>query len=202
MVTGYLSRHPWNNLGGQENFWALPDQFAMEITHLIPLARWMAQNFSPGNRQWYERLLSAAFLGLIKAGKDFKPTKGANFKTYATIRMRGAILDCCRYEIDHMSRHYRRLVKNGLMPNVKLLGNEFLQPLADAGKSLAMVDVKDEVDVILSRCPEELRRILIAVYLEQGNQTEVAASMGISKRVLARTIIRGISRVREIQNIQ
>ena len=174
----------------------------MEITHLIPLARWMAQKFSPGNRQWYERLLSAAFLGLVKAGKDFKPAKGANFKTYATIRMRGAILDCCRYEIDHMLRHYRRLVKNGLMPNVRLLGNEFLQPLADAGESLAMVDMKDEVDVILNRCPEKLRKILIAVFLEQRNQTDVAASMGISKRALAHTIIRGISRVREMQNIQ
>jgi len=40
-----------------------------------------------------EDLVSAGTIGLIKAAHDFDPTKDAEFKTYAFIRIRGAIID-------------------------------------------------------------------------------------------------------------
>lgn len=40
-----------------------------------------------------EDLIQAGMLGLLMAGKHFSPDKGANFATYAGIRIRGAILD-------------------------------------------------------------------------------------------------------------
>jgi RNA polymerase sigma factor FliA len=41
----------------------------------------------------YEDLVSAGTLGLIKAARDYDPSHQADFKTYAYIRTRGAILD-------------------------------------------------------------------------------------------------------------
>lgn len=38
-------------------------------------------------------LIQAGMLGLLDAGKHYSPTKGANFETYAGIRIRGAMLD-------------------------------------------------------------------------------------------------------------
>lgn len=40
-----------------------------------------------------EDLIQAGMLGLLMAGKNYSPDKGANFTTYAGIRIRGAILD-------------------------------------------------------------------------------------------------------------
>jgi len=41
----------------------------------------------------YEDLVSAGTLGLVKAARDYDPSFQAEFKTYAYIRIRGAILD-------------------------------------------------------------------------------------------------------------
>ena len=41
-------------------------------------------------------LIQAGMIGLLNAAKNFTPTKGANFETYAGIRIRGAMLDEAR----------------------------------------------------------------------------------------------------------
>lgn len=40
-----------------------------------------------------EDLISAGTVGLIKAARDYNPSRKADFKTYAYIRIRGAVLD-------------------------------------------------------------------------------------------------------------
>jgi RNA polymerase sigma factor for flagellar operon FliA len=40
-----------------------------------------------------EDLVSAGSIGLVKAARDFDPTKNAEFKTYAYIRVKGAVID-------------------------------------------------------------------------------------------------------------
>ena len=41
----------------------------------------------------HEDLISAGAIGLVKAARDFDPTRDAEFKTYAYIRIRGAVID-------------------------------------------------------------------------------------------------------------
>ncbi len=41
----------------------------------------------------YEDLVSAGTIGLVKAARDYDPSYGAEFKTYAYTRIKGAILD-------------------------------------------------------------------------------------------------------------
>ena len=41
----------------------------------------------------FEDMVSAGVLGLVRAARDFDPSQGAEFKTYAYIRIKGAILD-------------------------------------------------------------------------------------------------------------
>jgi RNA polymerase sigma factor FliA len=41
-------------------------------------------------------LIQAGMMGLLNAARNFVPTKGENFETYACIRIRGAMLDEAR----------------------------------------------------------------------------------------------------------
>jgi RNA polymerase sigma factor for flagellar operon FliA len=41
----------------------------------------------------FEDMVSAGTVGLVKAARDFDPSHGAEFKTYAYIRIKGAVLD-------------------------------------------------------------------------------------------------------------
>lgn len=41
----------------------------------------------------FEDMVSAGTVGLVRAARDFDPSKGVEFKTYAYIRIKGAILD-------------------------------------------------------------------------------------------------------------
>ena len=41
----------------------------------------------------FEDMVSAGVVGLVRADRDFDPSQGAEFKTYAYIRIKGAILD-------------------------------------------------------------------------------------------------------------
>lgn len=41
----------------------------------------------------FEDMLQAGMLGLLEAIQQYKPSQGANFATYATIRIRGAMID-------------------------------------------------------------------------------------------------------------
>ncbi|MDP2735363.1 MAG: sigma-70 family RNA polymerase sigma factor, partial [bacterium] len=50
---------------------------------------------------------SAAAIGLIHAARQFKPSLGVQFKTYAKLRIQGAILDEVR-KMDWMSRRQRQ----------------------------------------------------------------------------------------------
>jgi len=66
-----------------------------QIIQFLPMVRKIVQRVvtylkSPLS---YEDLVSAGTVGLVKAAHDYDPSSQASFKTYAYIRIRGAILD-------------------------------------------------------------------------------------------------------------
>lgn len=78
--------------------YAAQNREAMEekwILDHLPLVRHIVNKIA-GNltrREDFDDLLSAGMLGLVKAARSFDPTREAEFKTYAYIRVRGAVLD-------------------------------------------------------------------------------------------------------------
>lgn len=44
----------------------------------------------------FEEYASAGYLGLVEAAERFDPTRGASFKTFAFLRIRGAVIDSIR----------------------------------------------------------------------------------------------------------
>ncbi|EYE88811.1 RNA polymerase sigma factor [Fervidicella metallireducens AeB] len=65
------------------------------IIKYIPYVKYIASRLTAGKPPGieYEDLISYGVLGLIDAINKFDPTKGIKFETYATLRIRGAIID-------------------------------------------------------------------------------------------------------------
>ncbi|MCW1930248.1 MAG: sigma-70 family RNA polymerase sigma factor [Candidatus Kerfeldbacteria bacterium] len=58
-----------------------------------------------------EDLISAGYVGLVEAAERYRPEHGSNFATFATWRIRGAMIDLVRTE-DHLSRGERQFLKD------------------------------------------------------------------------------------------
>lgn len=66
-----------------------------QITQFIPMVHKIVQKVAVYLKPplSYEDLVSVGTIGLVKAARDYDPSHRAEFKTYAYIRIRGAILD-------------------------------------------------------------------------------------------------------------
>ena len=71
------------------------DQIIQLLPMVARIARRMAQYLKPPLS--LEDLVSAGTVGLIKAARNYDPSQQAEFKTYAFIRIKGAILDELRH---------------------------------------------------------------------------------------------------------
>jgi RNA polymerase sigma factor for flagellar operon FliA len=87
-----------------------------------------------------EDLISAGTIGLVKAARDYDPSKDAEFKTYAYIRVRGAVIDELRqwsFTPPSLSRQYeqaqnlaaRFLEEKGTPPTDEELAEQMEIPL-------------------------------------------------------------------------
>jgi RNA polymerase sigma factor (sigma-70 family) len=92
-----------------------------EIIACIPQATIIARqlvSYNPTKRQMHlEDYISAGLEGLVKARDSFKDGKNS-FKTYATYRIKGEILDYIR-ENDHVKRHTRARIKDGSIEDIE-----------------------------------------------------------------------------------
>ena len=56
-----------------------------------------------------EDFTSAAYLGLVEAAKRYDPSQGTSLETYSYMRVRGAILDVVRREVEHSGLSFKSL---------------------------------------------------------------------------------------------
>src|SRR6185295_17038873 len=84
------------------------DRDALIEAHL-PQVKFMAMRLAAKLPPWVELndLIGAGVLGLLDAVDKYDATKGVMFKTYAEMRVRGAILDSLR-DLDWAPRSMRR----------------------------------------------------------------------------------------------
>jgi len=82
------------------------------VTDHMRQARQIARGLFAKGPAWVEAdaLLSAAYLGLVQAARDFDPAQGYRFWSFAVHRVRGAAQDEMRRS-DHLPREDRRRVR-------------------------------------------------------------------------------------------
>ncbi len=137
-----------------ERYWGNPDSenaMASLIEAWIPLVRTVLERFAvriPPEVQT-EDLFQSAILGLYSAIERFNPEREANFRTYASHRINGAILDELR-RADHLTRSDRKLLKKvqSMIEKVQDSDGRFPDE-AEIGR--AMGKTANEIGLLLGR---------------------------------------------------
>jgi len=75
----------------------------------------------------FEDLVSAGTIGLVKAARDYDPSHQAEFKTYAYIRIRGAILDELR-SWSFVPENVKKQIQKTLRTSAEITGQTGIMP--------------------------------------------------------------------------
>ena len=154
------------------------------IERYLPLARALARRIRLINTPLADDddLASAAVLGLIDAVDRFEPGRGVPFEAYASLRIRGAI-------IDELRRTGERSRSNGddqprILSLDGLVEEEWMAFLATDDGVVARFDADDlrrRVEGALGSLPPRQREVLARYYAESMTLREAGARMGISE---------------------
>ena len=101
------------------------------IMRYVPLVHFVLHRLglSPAIGPDYEDLASQGLLGLIDAVDRYDPAHGTQFSTYATLRVRGQVLDQLR-AFDWLSRSARRRTRE-VQNAISVLWGQFQRPPTD-----------------------------------------------------------------------
>lgn len=116
-------------------------------------------------------LVSAGYLGLMHAARGFDGSKGAGFRTYASIRIQGAMRDYIRDENGGRSKHYTPPVQ---------LEPEHLEEWGaspDFDREIQLREARARLAHVLN--PREAA-VMQDLYLREHSIVEVARRFGIS----------------------
>jgi RNA polymerase sigma factor FliA len=89
---------------------------------------------------YYDEFISAGYLGLVEAAGRFDSKNGADFKTYAYLRIRGAVIDSIRATSELQGRAYKcaRAVRASIdLREVEFTYRDSLPESADKKRRLA-----------------------------------------------------------------
>lgn len=124
-------------------------------------------NIYLGQNVEYEDLISYGIFGLIDAIDKFDISKGVKFETYASLRIRGAILDSIR-KLDWVPRSLRQKHKQ--------IEKTYMELEMELGRSATDEELADKLGVSTKEIQELFKKInlisLISLeeYVEQNNE--------------------------------
>ncbi len=137
------------------------------IVGFMPIVKYVIgrMNLAVRNKAELEDIHSSGIIGLIRALEDFDIKKNASFKTYATWRVRGYILDYLR-KIDLVSRSDRAKLKEIERSISKLTSELNREPLN--------FEIADDVGMELKECHRvlEMTHINFSISLDQPHNVD------------------------------
>jgi RNA polymerase sigma factor for flagellar operon FliA len=109
----------------------------------LGLVHFIARQLANGMRAdiEFDELVSAGTLGLIAAVESFDASRGLAFSTFATPRVRGAMIDELRRQ-DHVPRSVRRKARDLRAAHEQLGGASGARPSDDDTAALLGIDVR------------------------------------------------------------
>ena len=148
-----------------------------QITEYLPMVNSIARKVASYLRAplSFEDLVSAGTIGLLKAAKNFDPGQGASFKTYAYIRIKGAMLDELR-SVSPLPTHLNRQVKELMAFSQRVLDETGVPPTDDAMAQAMGVPVTEVYDLLDSARAMQFVSLDAADADEPALQESVAAT--------------------------
>ncbi len=155
-----------------------PERDELILEHL-PQIKYIAQRISaklPSHVELND-LVSAGILGLLDALEKFDPNRGVKFKTYAELRIKGAILDSLR-NLDWAPRSLRKKSKD-----LEKVYRELEQRL---GRPATDKEVCDEMDITLDdfyELVDQIKGLNLGSFQELSSQEDDKNSEPLVKYV-------------------
>lgn len=150
----------------------------------MPLARTLARRVRVSTAAAdADDMASAALLGLIDAVDRFEPGRGVPFEAYASLRIRGAMID----ELRRMDERGRRATSETQPLSMSLDGlveedwQRFLATDDELDEPFEREDLRGRVQRALDMLPPRQREVLARYYADALTLREAGARMGISE---------------------
>lgn len=192
---------------------------APSVEDLLPLVRGIARTISRALPPVVEvqELIHDGVLGLLESMRRFDPSRGVEFRAYATHRIRGAILDGLR-ERDPLPRSIRRALRAAeaalgspgpcirpTPPVTQLLSLDEAGPLAAPDgapeEHVLAAEGREDLRRALAALPDRDRRILYLRFTQGWRLREVAEHYGISITRIAELQERAVGRLRKAMEV-
>lgn len=130
-------------------------------------------------------IASAAMIGLIGAVDRFDPRRGVPFEAYASLRIRGAVVDELR-RVDERGRADRRPeggAELAVSLDVLLESGTHQGPAVEDGFTdrYEQEDLRTRVQDALGRLPARQREVIARYYGDELTLRETGAKMGVSE---------------------
>jgi RNA polymerase sigma factor for flagellar operon FliA len=142
------------------------------IVKYSPLVKYIAGRLSIyfGSNVEYDDLISYGIFGLIDAIDKFDISKGVKFETYASLRIRGAIIDSIR-ELDWVPRSVRQKKKE--------LEKTYQELESKLGHSATDADVAKKMGVSIEEFHKLLSNVSISTVISLDEYYEQNFELGI-----------------------
>ena len=138
------------------------------ITDYVPLVKFVAHRISsrlPSHVE-LDDLIHSGILGLMDAIEKFEPARNIKFKTYAELRIKGAILDGLR-DLDWVPRSLRRKKKD-IENAYHLLEQQMGRAATDEEVAVHLGITLDE----LHKSLDDLKGVTLGTFVEVGEDGE------------------------------
>ncbi len=199
---------------------ARKDREALIESHL-PQVKFIAERLAAKLPPWvdHDDLIGAGMLGLLDAVDKFDPLKGVMFKTYAEMRVRGAMLDSLR-DLDWAPRSLRAVILGISMAQFQSLLGE-LRGLTITGLDLGDEDedgqtlkylpqdaahsplaiferteVREFMTTAIERLPQRERQVVALYYVEELTMKEIGATLGVTESRVSQIHTQAVLRLR------
>lgn len=180
----------------------------IKIEDYIGLVYKVASNFY--SKYWHtsaDEINSAAFLGLVKAGKRFNEERGVSFGIFAKATIEHEIKESIFRDKSKFIRkivdgkeNYKRVYIDSLNAEIKSSKVEkrielvdYLIGDFDMNKELESIELK----IAINKLDESSKEIIRLLYFEGKTQKEVAKILGVHQQTISRCKIRAINSLRE-----
>jgi RNA polymerase sigma factor for flagellar operon FliA len=176
------------------------------IERYMPLARGLARRRRLVDTPLADEddLASAAFLGLIDAVDRFEPGRGVPFEAYASLRIRGAIIDELR-RIDERGRSVSAETQPRAVSLDGLVEEEWRHFLSTADDTVdekfEHEDLRGRVQAALGGLPPRQREVLARYYSDALTLREAGQRMGVSEARACQLHGRAITNLRRALSV-
>jgi RNA polymerase sigma factor FliA len=149
-----------------------------------------------------EELFAAGMVGLLKASRSYDPSRGAEFKTYAYHRIRGAMLDELR-TLDYLPRSLREKAKaEGVAPPSILSlpteedGSEKLQFTEQGQTEVENAELMVALQEGIRELPEKMRLVMHLYYNEGNRMREIGERLSLTESRVSQIHSAAVARLR------